>query len=67
MRPGRVAATGRSPLLKAKGSCIVLTGMALVEAIRKEQTDPPSGIRTLGLDVTHHWIESLEPGRVVLR
>ncbi len=40
------------------------TGMELLEAIRAERADPPSGIRTLGLDVTHRWITSLSPGRV---
>ncbi|TFV88055.1 hypothetical protein E4P40_10520 [Blastococcus sp. CT_GayMR20] len=40
--------------------------MALVRAIRDEQAEPPSGIRTLGLDRTHRWLRSVEPGRVLL-
>jgi len=44
----------------------VVTGMALVDAIREERTEPPSGIRTLGLDATHRWLRSVEPGHVVL-
>lgn len=42
------------------------TGMELVEDIRAERADPPSGIRTLALDGTHRWIRRLEPGRVEL-
>ena len=40
--------------------------MGLVDAIRQERSDPPAGIRTLGLDRTHRWITALEPGRVEL-
>jgi acyl-coenzyme A thioesterase PaaI-like protein len=43
-----------------------VNGMELVEAIRAERADPPSGISTLGLDKTHRWITSVEPGRVTL-
>lgn len=39
-------------------------GMDLVNAIREERSDPPSGILTLGLDQTHRWITALDPGRV---
>lgn len=42
------------------------TGMELVNAIRAGEAAPPPGIATLGLDRTHHWITSLEPGRVEL-
>lgn len=42
------------------------TGMDLVNAIRDGKAEPPSGIRTLELDRTHHWITSLEPGHIVL-
>jgi acyl-coenzyme A thioesterase PaaI-like protein len=38
-------------------------GMELIDAIRQERSDPPSGIRTLGLDVTHRWLTQLERGR----
>ena len=42
-------------------------GMDLVNAIRTEQAEPPDGIKTLGLDTTHHWITDLSPGRVVFK
>lgn len=40
--------------------------MELIELIRTERADPPSGIRTMGLDRTHRWITELAPGRVVM-
>jgi acyl-coenzyme A thioesterase PaaI-like protein len=40
------------------------TGMQMIEAIRAERAAPPSGIRTLGLDLTHRWITDLGPGHV---
>lgn len=43
------------------------TGMDLVNAIREERADPPSGIRTLGLDRTHRWLTVVEPGHVEMR
>lgn len=45
----------------------MVTGMALIDAIRSETSDPPSGIRTMGLDGTHRWLESLEPGHARFR
>lgn len=44
----------------------MVTGMALVDAIRNEEADPPSGIATLGLGGTHHWLTTMEPGRAVM-
>jgi acyl-coenzyme A thioesterase PaaI-like protein len=44
----------------------VATGMELIEAIRDERAQPPSGIITLGLDVTHRWLVDLRPGHVEL-
>jgi acyl-coenzyme A thioesterase PaaI-like protein len=44
----------------------VVTGMALIDAIREERAEPPSGIRTLGLDGTHRWLRSVQPGHVAL-
>ena len=41
-------------------------GMSVIAAIRAEQAEPPSGIRTLGLDVVHRWITHLGPGAVDL-
>jgi acyl-coenzyme A thioesterase PaaI-like protein len=43
----------------------MVTGMALIEAIRSETSDPPSGILTLGLGGTHRWLETLGVGRAV--
>ena len=40
------------------------TGVEKIQAICDERADPPSGIRTLGLDGTHKWITTLEPGHV---
>jgi len=40
------------------------TGMQMIEAIRAERAAPPSGIHTLGLDVTHRWITDIGPGHV---
>ena len=40
------------------------TGMELVNAIREERSDPPSGIRTLEVDRTHNWLTRVEPGHV---
>ena len=37
-------------------------GMELIDAIRQERSEPPSGIRTLGLDGTHRWLTDLKPG-----
>lgn len=42
------------------------TGMQLVDAIREGRSDPPAGITTLGLDRTHHWLTTVEPGHVEL-
>lgn len=42
------------------------TGMEFVDLIRSEKSEPPPGIRTLGLDRTHHWITAVEPGHVEL-
>ena len=42
------------------------TGPELIDLIRAEKSSPPSGIRTLGLDQTHRWLDSVEPGRVAL-
>jgi len=42
------------------------TGMELIDRIRAGEAAPPSGITTLGLDRTHHWITHLSPGHVVL-
>src|SRR4051812_13314317 len=36
--------------------------MEMIAAIRAERADPPSGIRTLGLEGTHRWLTVLEPG-----
>lgn len=44
----------------------MLTGMELIDAIRRQEAEPPSGIRTLGLDRTHHWLTKVEPGVVEL-
>ena len=41
-------------------------GMEFIDAIRHERTEPPAGIKTLGLDRTHRWITNLGPGRVEL-
>jgi acyl-coenzyme A thioesterase PaaI-like protein len=38
--------------------------MELIEAIRAGRGEPPSGIRTLGLDETHRWLDFVEPGHV---
>lgn len=42
-----------------------MNGMELIEAIRAERADPPSGIVTLGLAGTHHWLTDLGPGHAV--
>lgn len=42
------------------------SGRELVELIRAEKADPPSDIRTLGLDRAHTWITKMEPGHVEL-
>ena len=42
------------------------TGLDLVDAIRAGRATPPSGITTLGLDGTHHWLTTVEPGHVVM-
>lgn len=39
------------------------TGMDLIEAIKREEHDPPAGIATLGLAGTHRWLTELAPGR----
>lgn len=43
------------------------SGLELVELIRSERAQPPSGIRTLGLDKAHTWIRKVEPGHVELK
>jgi acyl-coenzyme A thioesterase PaaI-like protein len=40
------------------------TGMDLVNAIRSGQARPPAGISTLGLDSTHEWLTTVEPGHI---
>jgi len=40
--------------------------MNLVNDIRAGRVVPPSGISTLGLDTTHHWLISVEPGEVTM-
>lgn len=44
----------------------MVTGMALVDAIRNEESAPPSGIATLGLGGTHRWLTTMEPGHAVM-
>lgn len=41
------------------------TGLDLVNKIRSGDAAPPSAIITLGLDRTHEWITTCEPGHVV--
>jgi len=38
--------------------------MDLVNAIRSGQAVPPAGISTLGLDSTHEWLTTVEPGHI---
>jgi acyl-coenzyme A thioesterase PaaI-like protein len=42
------------------------SGPELIELIRAEKAEPPSGIRTLGLDRAHRWLTVVEPGHVEL-
>ena len=45
----------------------MLRGIRLIDATRQGKADPPTGIRTLGLDGTHHWIVDLGPGTTTFR
>lgn len=42
------------------------SGPELIDLIRAGKAEPPSGIRTLGLDGTHRWFSEIEPGGVEL-
>lgn len=42
-------------------------GMDLIQDIRAGRATPPSGIVALGLDGSHRWLTTIEPGRAVMR